>query len=611
VTEAETPDVAAAAKTHKLAFTNNVKVDLNKTEATPQIGRAAGFHEAVTRLESGKVSAILASAEGRFFFRLKSRDKKQATIDVVAALYDRLRSEVKIDDEAVRAYYDEHRDTAYVTGDEIREAPEWESLSESVRKRVAEDLRKTWRKRPLLVRLNALRDSALFEAFRAYPSDHPLQTRRPIRLTVRATGPFKPDSPPALFSKQPGLLKAVQKLKPGQLSQPLEARTGAILALLTSRQDDGTLDAAYVRIQSWDVDQAAPADPAEETLRAYYQEHKEQLRVPDQLQIQYLAASYDDLAKTIEITEQEAKEEYDQGVAKQDTAYRDHTKLPDYVPLPFEKVRETAERQVALRKAQEKAKSLLAEAQAVIQKQEGAPDFEAAAAKSPMLEAGLSSFFKRDQRTLEPVGLAPELVEKAFAAKEDELIGPVSGLDGACLARRNEFRPTHVPPFEDVRAAVLADYRRREANRKALDAAQRLRERVAPALEQAENAAEAFRAAVEAKPLEVSVPKTVAASLTPPFYPEGAPMARRNTGPAQHAEFIRAAFSLRPAQLSEVVFNDDRTTCYVLTPTHFLPPDEPAPFQLSRTRMALARRTSGILRAAWQAHLEEQIATEP
>lgn len=602
--------LADIAKKRQLALAAGVKVDLAHPEAAAQVGKAAGFRDAVTSLEPGKVSEPLASSQGRFFFVLRSRGQKAATIDVVAALYARIRSEAKVEGKDVRKYYDAHRDTAYVSDDEIKEAPAWDDLPAAAQRRVRKDLREQWAKQPLLERLSRLRTGLLLEAFRTVPPKHPLEATRPVRLTVRDTGPFKPQSPPPFFKESPALLAAIRKLGVGQVSEPLETQRGALLALVKTKTDK-TLDIAYATIQNWEVAPGpATEEPSDDELKKHYDAHTKDYRAPDKLQIEYLAVGYDDLVKRLTATDDEVRKEYDRGVKARDTTYRDHTQVPDYVPLPFAKVQDTAQRQVLHRKARQEAERLLTEAHKALKAEGAARDFKTLAAKLPPLESGLSSFFQRDRRTVKPIGLAPELVKRAFAAKEGQTIGPVYGLDGACLARRHEFRAAHVPPFEEVRAAVLADYRRRQANRKALAAAAKLRKQILPAVEKSQDKAEAFRNAIEAEPLRIAVPKPVRVTVTRPFYPLGAPRARINSGAARHPAFVRAVFALRPAELSDVILTEDRAACLVAMPTRFIRPDEPEPYQLDRTRSTMAQFTGRLLDAAWEAYLGGTITSD-
>jgi hypothetical protein len=430
-----------------------------------------------------------------------------------------------------------------------------------------------------------------------------------VPLRVQQPSPFKPDDPPAAFSGQAELVTALGKLKPGEVSQPLETRIGAILALLKEQKPDKTLGLVYVPILSWEWDEAASADePTEAALQKHYEAHQDTFRTPDELQVEYLAVPYDDLIKKLPATDDEVRKEYDRGVRERDLAYRDPARQPEYTPLPFEQVKDLARRQVLNRKARAEAERLLGEARQALGAPGAAPDFKPVAAKLPPLEAGLSAFFQRDRRTLHPVGLAPDLIEKAFAAKDGELIGPFYGLDGACLARRHEFHAARVPPFGEVHAAVLADHRRREANRQALAAAAALRPRVTEAVAKVadKDKAEAFRAAVEASPFPITVPTPVRVSVTDPFYAVGSPMSRLNSGPARDVRFADAAFGLRVGQFSDVILAEDGATCYVATPTRFLAPGPPNDYQLFDTRRRLAQATFLYLRGAWQAHIEEQ-----
>ena len=620
---ADPPKLADVAKTHSLALTPGLKIDLAKTHAAPQIGTCPSLRDALTALEPGQASTPLANAAGRYALVLKSRDDTSAVIDLLAANYDTIRKTIKIDDKDLRTYYDDNRDVAFVTDDEIKTAPSWEDLPDSARGRIRKDLRDAWAKRAIASQLAALRASFLLEAFRTVPPKHPLEAKRDIELSVRQPGPFKPKDPQDIFKTQPDLLKAILKLKPGQLSQPIETQSGALLALLKDKQADQTVDIAYVTIQRWLWEElGSPQEPTDKEIEEHYEAHKERFRIPPELQIEYLAATFEALRKNVAATDEEIRKEYDRGVRDGDSIYRDHSKLPDVVAFTFEQAKDTARRQVLAAKAHAQAKTLLDQAHKELTADGAAVDFKALADKHPPLVRGLSSFFQRDFTRVAPIGLAPELIAKAFAAKEGELIGPVTGLNGMCVARRHESRPSRIPPLADIRPRVLDHYRRHHGNQKALAAAATLRKRVAAAVKNAKDKPKAFAAAVEAEPLTVTVPKPIRVDLTRPFYPYGSErFARANLGVARTRELAEAVFRLRPSDLSPVVRDAKGGGCYVATPTRFIAPPEPTASQLLMAQATLlygvGRRevlTPGlgaILELSWQAYLNDLIKAEP
>ncbi len=281
------PDLAAVAAKHGLKLQANVAVTLAQPEATPDIGRAAGFRDAVTALKPGEVSRIVASADARFLFVLKSRDEKAATIDLAAAPYE----SAKVDDKEVRQYYDDHRDTAYVTGDEIKDAPPWDTAPLAVQGRVQAKLKEDWAKKPLAERLTVLRDSLVFEAFRTAPSAVPLAAVREIEVTTDTVGPFPLSRPDASLADEPAVLAAVRGLKPGEVTKPigLTLRPGALIALLAERRPGGLARAKVAVFHAADLLKNV-SEPDAAAIERHFKANKAAFRVPAQVTLDYVFA---------------------------------------------------------------------------------------------------------------------------------------------------------------------------------------------------------------------------------------------------------------------------------------------------------------------------------
>ncbi|MFW6162880.1 MAG: peptidyl-prolyl cis-trans isomerase, partial [Planctomycetota bacterium] len=863
VAHAEEPDLKAAARKHAMAFHPDVKVDLETTEKTPHVGKAAGFGDAVTDLEPGTFSEALADAEGRYVILLKSRGDDQAVIDVASVAYDAVAEGVEIEDEPVRAYYDEHRDVAYVTGDEIEEAPAWPALDKAARQRVREHVVDAWTKQPEDQQVAAVRDAAVQEAFRTVPTRSPVTAPKPLRPTVTSLGPFPLSKPAGVFAGEPELVEALRQLQVGEVTQPLATDTAAILALLAATTPGGEaevsvavfaapdfLDAAteptdeaiqayyeehketfrvpetatvellladrasrqktlagqltedevrdyyaehrasYVgqsfeqakaRVRSDLARQRADAlarqaaqgaldslrkdpeadlktladelglvyavsepfalrDPvtleatgeirnladdvaaaqagaptdrvvrcekgytvcrvqerrparippltneqvrrravralkldsareaaheaaerfraqaagtafekaltamgdqapsvvrgrsveapddltlpgkgkmpklteailaldepgltpvvdeadascvawvserrreqlvqvdvatigrrqvrafgmaaSDEELEAHYEAHKEEFRVPDRLKVEYVAADYETLGEALDATEAELRQEYNRSIKEGETDYRDWTKPRGRFFLPFEKAREQVRRNVLTAKAKTRARTLLTEAAEALREQGDEADLEAYAKDVEGLEAGTSDFFDATTRVLPPLGRAPEVVKRAFAAKAGELVGPEFGPEGAMVFRRGAIEKSHIPPLEERRGTVEAHLLRQRDIERAVGVAATLRDRVVDALAKAPDARAAFRQAVEGQPVIAEVPVPARVTVTQPFYPLEAGWRRssRIPGLGEHPALNRSVFRLRQAEMTPVLDDPD------------------------------------------------------
>jgi len=757
---ADTPDLAAAAKAHKLTVHADVQVDLAKTEAAPHVGKAAGFHDLVTSLEAGKGSTPLASAAGRFLFVLKARDEKTATLDVAGVAYEALAAEAKVEGNDVRAYYDRHRDAAYVTDDTIEDAPPWRGLDDAVREQVTQHVRDEWAKKPMPEKLAALRVAAIQEAFRAMPARDPLTTSRALDLKVRTVGPFPLSAPQGPFAVQAELVDALRELEVGAVSKPLRTKHAALLALLAARKPGGkaTLSVAVfdapefldtakepsdevlqryyaehkdefrdplkdtvlpftdpkvlaritrtVKLESAraahaaaeafraeaarttfdkavaalggkaptvrrDVTATAPRlivpqkgdcpaladavfalekpgltavvdeadaslvavvttrevepmvevdlvmvgrsqvgapgmEVSDQELEAHYEKHKDRFKLPDQLRVGFLAADYLELAEDLTATDEELRKEYDRSVKARESRYRDFRKQGEF--LPFEKVKSEVRRKVFTDKAKEKARTLLDAAAKALRTEGAEADFEAYAAKTPGLTAGVTGFFDAEAQVLEPIGRAADAVQAVFGAKDGEIVGPQIGPDGAALLRRKEFRKAHTPPLEEQRYTVQADLLRERDVARAVEVAATLRDRIIDALAKAQDAREAFRTTVEGQPVLADVPLPATVTLTAPFYPLDAGWGRSSAIPGlgERRALNRAIFALRPGELTPVIDDPDRSACYVATLTRRIAPDEPKEMDILEVRSRIARRTAYYFLRSWEATVNER-----
>ncbi|NQT87349.1 peptidyl-prolyl cis-trans isomerase [bacterium] len=553
-------DLAAIAAKHKLTVHANVKVDLAKTEATPHIGKAAGFHDAVTDpdLKPKAHSPVLSSADGRFLFVLKSRDEKTATLDVAAVLFAEAAKEAKVDDAAILAYYDANADTAFLTKDEIKDAPTWEDLPDSAKARVAKALADEAAKTPFAERLRSLRTSAVLDAFRTLPAATPLTKTRSLPFIVRRNEKIDVASPAAPFN-QPAVLDAVKLLTPGKMTAPVVTPRGTLIAYLVANEPEGTLTVDYVNIDgrlfTVAAEETTPAD-----LQTYYDANKEKYALPERLQVEMLAVTFEKLDK-------------------------------DFA------------------KAKDKARDLLIKAIAAIREKGGAPDLNAYAKTNAPLEAITTSYFDADKKQFESVGISLDLAEKAFAAKKDELVGPFLGTDGACVLRRLALEPGSTPPLDDVRLDVIRDLRQHRANARALEAAGKLHARILAEIAKSPEARTAFKNAIEAKPLAFDLPYPARVTLSDPVYPRQSNYYRSSSisGLGDQPALVRALFLASQGDMTEVIDAANQSACYVGLLTRFIPAPPPSSSEQTNTRRSILNRAAGIASFSWGAYVQSQL----
>jgi len=444
------PDLPAVAAKHKLAVRRNVAVDLAHTAAAPQIGRAAGFHDAVTALKPGEASKALASAAGRFVFVLTARTDKTATLDVAAALYKPLIAQTQVDPADVRTYYDDHRDTAYMTDDKIETAPPWDDLPQAARDRIATALRDAWAKQPALERLRQLRDALVQQAFDTVPVRSPITTSRPVQPALRRVGPFSLSSPQGPFASSPALLKALRALKVGQLAPAVTTQSAAALAFLAERKPGGR---ATVSVAVFGAPQflRVAAEPTAAALQRHYAEHKESFRVPETATLEYLFADLNprQIALAPKLAEADCRVYYRAHFARR------------YVGRTYEQARERVRADLARERAQQQARGDAEAALEALRKnpKAGKAELAALATKHKLVFATSEPLPLADPVKLPDAGQLRPLAAELRQAKPGDLMPRLVAADRGYLVCRLAGRhPARVPPFAEIRKRVRRAY---------------------------------------------------------------------------------------------------------------------------------------------------------
>ncbi|MBM4036583.1 MAG: hypothetical protein FJ291_33010, partial [Planctomycetes bacterium] len=412
----------------------------------------------------------------------------------------------------------------------------------------------------------------------------------------------------------PALAEAVLALdKPGLTAVATEADgSRAFVALVTDRKPEELLTIEATTLESRRLAVPSPEEPPEEELKKFYEANKEEFRVPDQVQVEYLAAPAAELAKALPApSEDEIRSEYQKSVDAGKAEYRDWALAPQLAFLPLEKARDRVRQNLLRARSLAEATKRVREALAALRAEGAKADFAAYAAKNPPLAAGKSDLFDREKKGLEPIGNAPDLAKQAFAAKKGDVAGPIEGADGACLIRLLEAKPSHVPPFDEIKLRVEMKWERKRDIARAVAAAARFHEKLAADFTKApqKDRSEAFRKLVQADPVNIEVQQPLSVTLSRPIYPPD-PRGRRSsliTGLGERPALLAVIFRQRPAHITPVVEDPERHACYVALLTQFIPPKDPTEFELFSTQYELTMAARTAAGASWQEYLNRQI----
>ena len=287
---------------------------------------------------------------------------------------------------------------------------------------------------------------------------------------------------------------------------------------------------------------AAAAAVTDEAVRARYDAHPDEVRIPEQLAIEYVGVERAELTPTIQPTEQELRAYY--------AAHDDQFLAEDKTPKPFEAVTEEVRGRFVDDRVRQRLNAAAVELEDAA-KQGWRLDEIAAVRQMTIHAAG-------PMPADAPTGQAPWPIVQALAKlRTGELSGLIETGGGVYAGRATERRPAQVPPLEAVRDRIRERLIAERAREEARQAAQAFRGRLA------ERAKAGWRLE-EALLLESAAATPVEFTRTQTIDPLG----------LYAPEATRAAFAAPLGTATEAVPVD--TGALVLVPEARIAPDEAA-----------------------------------
>lgn len=222
-----------------------------------------------------------------------------------------------------------------------------------------------------------------------------------------------------------------------QLVGPITAGAAAPKTLVAQRAQylAETRKIAIVTIPESAV--AKPADPPEDTLRAFFEERKERYAAPEYRAITVFSLTLTDLLPDVTVSEEDVKAEYE---AKRDTLRTPETRMVVELAAPDE-----------------------AAAAAAVEKLKGGGEPAKIAEELGLTKPNVYADAKREDF------FDPAIAEAAFALAEPGAAGPVKGQLSWAAIKVEAITPARETRFEDARADIRARLSRAAAEAK-LDA---------------------------------------------------------------------------------------------------------------------------------------------
>lgn len=256
-------------------------------------------------------------------------------------------------------------------------------------------------------------------------------------------------------------------------------------------------------------------------IKAYYDANPREFQVPEQVRLEYVVLSLDNVAAQIEVKPETVRAAYEEGKARFSVPEaRDASHILIAVPSDAKPDVRAA--------AQAKAADLVKQLQAK-------PDRFAQLAREVSEDPG-SAKSGGDLGFLERGATRKEFDDALFAMKPGEIKGPVATEFGYHVIRLNAVRGGSIKPFEEVRTAIESELKRGQAQKRFAELSELLSNTSYEQSDSLKPAAEAIKATVQQSPWLSRTP-------TP-----GSPLGSE--------KFLKAAFSedvLKNARNSEVV----------------------------------------------------------
>ena len=235
----------------------------------------------------------------------------------------------------------------------------------------------------------------------------------------------------------------------GKLIPPQEAR-----ALYEREHQPLATEAVFFSASNY----LAGVQVAPDALIQFYSNRVAFYRIPDRLQVNYVRVN---VTNFLSQAETELKTNLaDLVEANFQQLGTNYTQLAKTKEEAKAKIREELLRRRAMADARKKA---LEFANAVLEIKPERPDNLLTLAKTKGLPNGVSAPFDREDGPTD-LEVGPEFAKAAFALTLDDPVGgPVSGRDGVYIISLNKKLPATIPPLDQLRDQVTADYKHSQA----------------------------------------------------------------------------------------------------------------------------------------------------
>lgn len=196
---------------------------------------------------------------------------------------------------------------------------------------------------------------------------------------------------------------------------------------------------------------------SEASIKSYYETHKPEFTTPDQVKIEYVVLSNEELRKQIPVTDSDVQTYYQQHISKYQ---QPEERQASHILIKADKAASEADKKAALAKAEDILKQVNAD-----------PSKFAELAKKHSEDPG-SAANGGDLGAFGKGMMVKPFEDAVFQMKKDEIRGPVQSDFGYHIIRLTNIKETHGKPLEEVKAEITADLQKEKAGKKFAESAE-------------------------------------------------------------------------------------------------------------------------------------------
>lgn len=186
-------------------------------------------------------------------------------------------------------------------------------------------------------------------------------------------------------------------------------------------------------------------------IKSYYDSHKQDFTIPDQVKVEYLVLSPAELMGQVDVSEEEIKKQYEALASKY---VQPEERQASHILIKAAADASGADKKAALAKAEDLLKQAKAE---------------------PAKFAALASKFSDDPGSANKGGdlgffrngaMVKSFDEAVFQMQKDEIRGPVQSEFGYHIIKLADIKPSKGKPLDEVRGEITAELKKQKASRK-------------------------------------------------------------------------------------------------------------------------------------------------